>query len=284
LFEADALKKTISFVLIACGVIALPWTKIASTNAATAVVWQSTFNCNEWDQTMGLTSAQMNCDQMSGYGSWVTSGHPSGDQITLAANNPAGSGGRGFRHWRADGTNGNGGGMSIHPPASFTEFWMRFYMRYQAGFQWSLLNYTKDLYVHSGSIYTLGFHNSNNFGVSIISPSTNVFGSYGWQSTMGSAVSDGQFHCFETHLKTGTVGIAESWIDGNLVESNLAVNWGATTPWQDIEVGDNQASPNNGTEMYTDYDDFAISVSGRIGCLSGGTSTPPSAPTGLRIQ
>jgi hypothetical protein len=81
---------------------------------------------------------------MSGYGGWAPSGHPAGDQITLAANNPAGGGGRGFRHWRGDGVNVNGGGISINFPGSYSEMWMRFYMRYQAGFQFSQLYYTKD--------------------------------------------------------------------------------------------------------------------------------------------
>jgi hypothetical protein len=154
---------------------------------------------------------------------------------------------------------------------------------YQAG-SWSQLNYTKDLYSHSGSLYTLGFHSSNSFGIGIISPGANLYGSYGWQSVMGGPASDGLFHCYETHLKTGLLGIAESWIDGNLVNSNLNVNWGTSTPWQDIEVGDNQASPSNGTEMYTDYDDFAISGTGRIGCLTGGSPTTPGPPANLRLQ
>ena len=53
------------------------------------------------------------------------------------------------------------------------------------------------------------------------------------------------------------------------MHSNLNVNWSGNTAWQDVAVGDNQAIPSNGGDMYTDYDDFAIGGSGRIGCLSG---------------
>ena len=156
-----------------------------------------------------MAADQFNCDGMSGFGGWAPAGHPAGDQITLAANNPGGGGGRGFRHWRGDGININGGGFSIHPPSAFSDMWIRFYMRFQAGFKWSPLIYTKDLYVHSGNIFTLGFHGSDSFGVSIISPSTNLDGPVGWQSVMRGSVSDGSFHCYEVHVKTGVSGIAE---------------------------------------------------------------------------
>ena len=226
LLGARAVKRPTPFVAVVAGVLAFVWIGSGITRAATVpLTWQTTFNCSDWNQTMGLTAAQMNCDGMGGYGNWATSGHPSGDQITAAANNPAGGGGRGFRHWRGDGTNINGGGFSMNLPTALTEMWMRFYMRYQAGFQWSLLNYTKDVYFHDGTVLTLGFHSANSWGVSVISPSVNLYGNYGWQSVMGNSTSDGLWHCYESHLKAGPSGIAESWIDGVLVHSNTNVSF-----------------------------------------------------------
>jgi hypothetical protein len=60
----------------------------------------------------------------------------------------------------------------------------------------------------------------------------------------------------------------------------LNVAWGTTGGWQNAEIGDNQNQPANGTDMYTDYDDFALSNVARVGCLGG---PPPAAPTNLRI-
>src|SRR5512144_419349 len=104
--------------------------------AQSSFVWQTTFNCNDWNQTMGLTDAAVcaSGDGISGSGGWTTAGHPNGDEITVAANNPAGAGGKGFRHWRADGQNSNGGGINVNLPSPMPELWVRWYMRYQLGF------------------------------------------------------------------------------------------------------------------------------------------------------
>ena len=130
-------------------------------------------------------------------------------------------------------------------------------MRYQSGFQWSpSLNYTKDIYAHGGGVSTLRFHGSNTFGLSVISPSQNFSGPIGWQSVMGSSISDGSWHCYESHLKNGSGGVAEVWIDGLLVHSNAIADWGSTAGWDGFSVGDNQATPSNGGDRYTDYDDL----------------------------
>src|SRR5881296_3316998 len=73
------------------------------TVGAASLLWQTTFNCpKDWTQSMGLADALVCAagDGISGSGAWTSTGHPLGDEITLAANNPGGGGGRGFRHWR----------------------------------------------------------------------------------------------------------------------------------------------------------------------------------------
>jgi hypothetical protein len=108
-------------------------------------------------------------------------------------------------------------------------------------------------------------------------------GPFGWQTGWVTS-SDGLFHCYESHQRPAR-SHRGNLIDGNLLQSTLNVDFGTSTPRQRIEVGENQSTPNNGFEMYTDYDDFAISATGRIGCLTGGPITPPpSAPANLRLQ
>src|SRR6186997_114660 len=89
-----------------------------TSHALSAPVWQSTFNCNDWNTMMGLSDAQV-CgagDGLVGHGAWTTPGHRSGDEITAAANYPSGAGGKGFRHWRCDGFDCNGGGIKLILP------------------------------------------------------------------------------------------------------------------------------------------------------------------------
>src|SRR5687767_9283016 len=124
-------------LLVLCALIALSVTTTAPrAQSAVPVIFQTTFNCPDWRQSMGLNDANVCApsDGIAGSGAWTTSAG-SQDQITAAANNPLGAGGKGFRHWRGDGVNNVGGGIRIDfPPA--TQMWFRMYIRYQAGFRW----------------------------------------------------------------------------------------------------------------------------------------------------
>lgn len=174
----------------------------------------------------------------------------------------------GYRSWNGDGTNNSGGGINIDTPPSL-EQWGRMYMRYEAGFRFGSLNYTKDLYFNNGNglpVATLGFHGSNIFGVAGVTP---AWGNPspakgGWNLIAPNGGADGQFHCYEWHVRAGTNGLAEAWIDGAQTQSQI-VNFGAGM-WRSFSVGENQATPANGRPMSTDYDDIAVSNTGRIGC------------------
>src|SRR5688500_1127099 len=74
--------------------------------------WSTTFNCPEWNQSLGLLASIVKCNGLAGGGAW-TSSAGSKEQITSAANNPSGGGGRGQRSWIGDGVNNGSGGMSV---------------------------------------------------------------------------------------------------------------------------------------------------------------------------
>lgn len=290
------MKRMLAALLAGLGVYFVGWSQTAGVQAAVPLVFATTFPssvCPEGQRINGANDSGV-CATGDGLAGWG-GGLP--DEITSAANYSGGGGGRGFRHWRGDGQNNNGGGVRVDfglttPPLGLQkEFWVRWYMRYEAGFAW--LNghpgYTKEIYVNvtQQGAFTWGFHGSANFGID-----ANGNGAPpGWTNIMtpdgsGGAVGDGLWHCYEGHVKaetSGSNGIGQSWIDGVPTDNSNSVSYGTTSGWGLLLFGSNQASPANGRNMYTDYDDIAISTVGRIGCLSGGGSAPPAAPTNLRI-
>jgi hypothetical protein len=247
-------------------------------------VFQTTFNCPDWDQFMGTLDSDVcsNGDGISGHGNWLMNGSP--DLITAAANNPAGGGGKGFRHLRGNGTNINGGGLQISLPTSVNEMWVRFYMRYSLGFQWSGggPGYTKDHYWGGcGSGCIIFGIQGGAWGINY-NGGTNHPSSLNWSASQGGATGDGLWHVYEYHVKqNGAAGTIEIWVD-NVRVLNKTADLG-NTPWRDFALGENQSAVTGcvGTSCYTDYDDIAISTTGRVGPI--GTVFPP-APRNLRVQ
>ncbi|HSL21161.1 MAG TPA: hypothetical protein VK886_06465 [Vicinamibacterales bacterium] len=261
--------------------------------AATTILWQTTFNCAEWTQSMGLSEAIvcLPADGLAGWGAWTTPGHPKGSEITLAANYPGGAGGRGFRLWRGDGFDVNSGAIAVILPAATSELWIRFYLRYEAGFSWNPAGspgFTKETYFlgNSARDFTFGFVSSDRMWIWVNNGSTD-YASVGWNTIMGGTRSDGQFHCYEYHVKRGTTtsnGVKEIWVDGVQRLSTATADLGTTGSWREFALGENANQPANGRDMFVDYDDVAVSTTGRIGCLGApGPPPAPAAPTNLRI-
>lgn len=257
---------------------------------APSLLFHTSFeSCPDWNQTMGLGDQAVcdNGDGLSGYGAWTTSSGKS-DEIVTDANNPGGGGGRGFRHWRNDGQNNNGGGLKVVLPSPVTEAWIRWYMRYEKGFAWKggQPYYTKDLYFDLGGApqQAVGWKGNDDFGTTTVYPSRNIAGPPGWISTMKGSTGDGVWHAYEIHMKTdtnGRNGVFESWIDGTRTTVAHDVDWGGQS-FRYFVAGENQNSPANGGDRYTDYDDFAVSTAGYIGPLpnavaAGATTSLPSA-------
>jgi len=259
-----------------------------SAQSGVPLVFDTTFNCPDWNQGLGLGDAQVcgSGDGIAGNGAWTTSSG-SQDQITAAANNAAGAGGKGFRHWRGDGYNNTGGGIRIAVPVSMSNFWIRYYMRYQAGFSWQngRPGGTKENYWHAGTSKAIYF--GFGFGVLRFVNNGNPYNtSITWNDIMGGSASDGQWHLIEYHVQAdtnGSNGVGEVWVDGVKVFNRSDVNWNRG-PWDSFVLGSNEETPTNGQDMYTDYDDLAVSTVGRIGPVGGSTSSNvPTAPLNLRI-
>lgn len=227
-------------------------------------------------------------DGIRPYGGWAGLGFE--DRIIAEANNPNGGGGKGFRHYRGDGQNVGGGGLSIEFPADVPELWGRLYMRYQLGFAWSPAGtpiYTKDMYVNVGtpSAWVFGIQGGGGrWG--IFNGRTGIPSTQTWSATMGGPVGDGLFHCYEFHIQHGAGARIEMWVDSvQVLNTTTDMPPGAT---RGFALGENQDFPtgSGATPWYTDYDDLAFSTVGRIGCTYG-TPSPvarPAAPQNLRVQ
>lgn len=237
--------------------------------------WSTTFDCNEWTQSDGLLESDINCDGLSAGGGWTCSGNEG--QITSTANNPDGRGGRGQRHWEGDGINANSGGLQLTFKSPQSELWVRWYMRYNAGFSWSSLTYDKWLYFNNGETGAVvpEFAGSElNVWINGGTPAQiKTTGGQGWSKIMGGSVGDGLWHHYEMHLKldtNGTDGVLELWVDGTRYLFNDKINFARSTGWTTFKIGSNQRSPNNGGCTAVDFDDIAVSNTGYIGPIAGG--------------
>ena len=254
--------------------------------AQVPLVFQTTFNCPDWIQSMGLGDSAVCAtgDGITGNGAWTTS-NGNQDQITAAANYPNGGGGKGFRHWRGDGGNNNGGGLAITLPAPVTEMWVRLYMRHSLGmgFTNGAPVYTKDNYwggCGSGCLI-FGIQGNHSWGLNY-NGSTNYPSSLTWAQSQGGITGDGLWHVYEYHVKqNGAAATIEIWVDNvrylNMTNADLG-----STPWQGFQLGENQATVTGcNPDCYTDYDDIAISTTGRIGPIGGSFL---AAPRNLKVQ
>jgi hypothetical protein len=229
-------------------------------------------------------------DGITGNGSWTSS---SGrvDQITAAANNPVGAGGKGFRHWVGDGLNNGGGGIVVSWPG-VPEIWFRYYIRFQSGFRWGSPIFMKTIYCNRNSPNTFyfGLHGGVVGGHLQFDQANGgiVASNVSWSQMQGGSVGDGNFHVLEVHAKMNTTGsssdgIFEFWLDGTRIYSNTAAHFSNTTGalFTDCAVGENHNNPQNGADTYVDFDDIAVSSTGYIGPVG------PSglvAPRNLRVQ
>ncbi len=278
-------------VLLMCGFVCFFFVGYAHAYPpAVTLPWSTTFNFPDIYNT-GNNDGMYPPPQSSNY---VLCGNIT--QVTPAANYPGGGGGNGLRFWDGDGSNAHSSFPEVFFPTSQKELWIRWYMRYQQGYQWSPLNYAKHLYIWTQSASNAVIPEyvwANNYRIyaEASGGGASYQGNTGWQSLYGTA-SDGNWHCYEIHLKMDTSqsnGIAEIWIDGvNQVSvTNANFSWGDSTAaqgWVYVDIKSNQSSPGNGTCMYVDYDDIAISTTGRIGPIGSAAkdTTPPSVPTSLK--
>ncbi|MBC2714608.1 MAG: hypothetical protein HF978_04795 [Desulfobacteraceae bacterium] len=253
--------------------------------------WSTTYDCPDWL----AYSDPLNCDGLSKAGGQTQCGHY--EEIIVEANNPLGSG-KGQRHYVGDDVNQNSGGIMIDFNSLQSELWVRFYIRYEAGFAWSpYLMYDKLIYlwlgdgsdIHAACIPS--WYNNDNFNLAAqaINGGVNYYSEgTGWTNTMGGATSDGKWHCIEVHMKmdtNGTDGVGEAWIDNVKILDRHDLDWdGPThTGFRNCLIGSNQRFPSNGRCMAVDYDDVSISNTGRIGPIGGGGPGPDTISPSVSI-
>ena len=269
----------------------LIWIGVAHPITAFGWTFASTYNCSEW-----VCCTTISCDGWLKHGDWHSSGGGY-EQITTAANYSAGGGGRGQRHWLGPGNADNSGGIRLDF-ADVPEIWVRFYVRFQTGFSWAVFNlYYKLIYINVAENpyfecdWPRGFDYA---GICINGRDHLSPAGAGWDQVMvggaldvnGHRTSDGQWHCFEYHLKTNTSGangVWEMWVDGvrlvNLTDMDfLGGNFNR------VLFGSNHTPTLNPGDMYVDYDDIVISNTGYIGPIGGNPGSPPSSPKNLRIS
>jgi hypothetical protein len=218
--------------------------------------------------------------------SWIsrandnTTSNGRGWQVTSAANYSGGAGGNGFRHWRGDGTNNLSGGITITLPSSYTELWLRWYMRYQSGFAWTPAGnplYTKDIYGSEGGDYWIYGIQGAGWGLTDISSANHSNGAMDWSDLMGGNTGDGLWHCHEFHINRAGAGagVIEVWIDDVQYVNATGLTL-SNTSMSSFRIGSNQdeVTGAGAADYYTDYDDFAVSDTARIGPLGGGGESP----------
>ncbi len=269
--------KTIAISLVSsvCVVALLAWSQ--TSRAQVPLVFQTTFNCPDWNQSMGLSDAALcsSGDGIRGNGAWTTR-KGSMDQITATANNPAGGGWKGFRHWVGDGLNNGGGGIVVSfSPVS--EMWLRYYIRFQSGFTWGRGVNMKTIYCNRGQpgTFYFGLHDGVIGGHIEVDPTGgngNHYSTVTWAAWQGSATSNGKFHVLEVHARMNSSGrsadgVLEFWLDGTRIYASSTVHFTNTTGAQfsNCAVGENHNDPRNGADAYVDFDDIAVSTTGYIG-------------------
>ena len=249
-------------------------------SAAVNLPWSTTYNCSDWTQSNGLQT--VNCDGLRGEGGWTCdngAGTVREEQITAAANYSGGGGGKGQRHWLGDGVNNVSGGLAAAFQSSQSELWVRWYMRYEQGFEWNpYLGNQKILYFdptafprliveYYGQDRVQIYSYASGQGYPSVGNGWNTIMANGGTDARGNKTSDGQWHLWEFHVKmdtNGSNGVLELWIDNNKVIDVNNANL-AAAPLSSLLIGSNGFTPGNGRCMYVDYDDIVIRPTGPIG-------------------
>jgi hypothetical protein len=243
-------------------------------SAGVDLPWSTTYDCAEWEYGESL-----DCDGLDSHGADQQCGY--GERITSAANYSSGGGGRGQRHLVASGDDQNTGGLKISFNQSQTEIWIRWYMRYESGFGWSSSpggvspGYDKWLYFRPAEAHP----NWKDTHVVVEGMSGNKLSAdnKGWAYIMGGDLGSGEWHCYEVHLKShASDAAAQVWIDEELIVDYTGFAC-TKSPWTSIVIGSNQNPASHSGCEAVDFDDIAISNTGYIGPIPGGSDTiPPS--------
>ena len=261
----------------------------SDTNIAEGVVtlpWSTTFDCPDWTSY----SQTLDCDDLDKGGGWTCdSCTPSKyEEIISEANYSGGEGGKGVRHYLGSVGADNSGSVVIYFPSGVTEFWMRFYVRFESGWVWTGLQIYKLLYFYwqGGGNPCMGMPvwGDRIWLSQSVDPIVDVV--CGWYDMYPTGTSDGSWHLYEVHLKASTGsnydGVFQTWINGVLKVDEDALQYSDVGTGMDhIMIGSNGNVWSAEGCHAIDYDDIAISTTGYIGPLGGSGSTSISSPANL---
>jgi hypothetical protein len=203
------------------------------------------------------------------------------DLIDAASNFSGGLGGRGFKHWRGDGTpppgtqaNDVGGGFVVQWGTATTDFWLRYYFKHELGFAYTggAPEDIKDIFLQATGNW-FGF---DGVGLRLVSNGANYYANspanWGFDDLVGGTTGDGVWHYADLHFVSdtnGTDGVFEAWIDGtrHIYYTNVNHEKNGGT-FSEVIIGSNGKYPNNGADKAEFYDEIAVSLTGRIGAYS----------------
>ncbi len=288
--------KLVSRTLCVLGMMGcLIFINIGTATAGIDLPWSTTFNCPDWTQGGSFSCDGIYIQKPEAYNSCCNaylsnntdfcSNHPGAGTLPsvldASANNPIGGGGKAYRVSVGDGVNNNGANPYVMLNTPQGEMWIRWYMKYPAGFAWTYLNYHKLLYFWQAGIQNTAIVQMLDTSISLYDqvhwiweyPTAN----FGFSGIMNGPTGDGKWHAYEVHVKkdtNGANGVYQVWVDGTLRNSHSDVNWSGLD-FTAVFFNVNQAYPNNGGCVYIDYDDITISNTGYIGPIAG---VRPSAP------
>jgi len=190
----------------------------------------------------------------------------------VAANNPDGAGGLGARFWIGrNSKDQNTKPNRISFPTQEKEIWVRWYMRYEQGFDYggSGPGYDKWLYMRApdqSTRWIIPQPAQGAFRVATSGPDSHpINNNINWTDVFG-ITSDGLFHMIEVHIKIdtdSTNGVIQMWVDGNKIidVDDMDISGGDPSARLGIKYFDfvsNQSPPQNASVMYVDFDDIEI--------------------------
>ncbi len=239
--------------------------------------WETTFDCAEQEQRVVSGDPELVCDDMTWAGSWTAQPGNVKTTITSAANNPDGLGARGARFWKGSvNTNDISGTIRVTFSESQPEVWIRWYQRYESGFEWKLgPAHTKDFYIRDGVATSpyIGHQGTTRGGVN-----TSTYRIYhanlgwydtgpddkgGWYDIYPTGTSDGTWHLYETYLKmdspAGNDGVWRMWVNGELAANHEGLDFGSpATGWLYFDFLENNQRTGLERPYYVDFDDMVI--------------------------
>lgn len=222
------------------------------------------------------------------------------DEVLSAADNSAGFGGRAFRHYRAAGSNSNGGGIKFEPASDITtRFNKHWAFRWSNGFTWAAPNapephYSKDMNINNSGVGGLAFMICGFEGVGLgcnmnggVSHSSGVT----WVDLYGGAAADGTYHRLEVQVDFPTSQIY-MWLDGAQIMHVTGVSFNSFTTFRSVNPLNQEFVATDG---YMDIDDFVLERDLPIGqqvWQTGGAPAPVAAsfiggwwtPSALRFR